>query len=203
MSRRSATGAFGAGRAVGVAGLLLAVAACGSGAQEQVLREPAPRSAPGSGAPTPWDPGALLEKPCHALTAEQLLDLGIASGTGERQPETPHGPTCRWSDRFTGPTDSSTDVTFPVSKDSGADVRGSGGQQRELRPVGGRPTVATIRTVDVPETAAACDVVVEVEGDEAVLVRVAAGGSSPFRADVCARAVTVAEHVLATVESDA
>lgn len=203
MNRPSATGSSAAGRVVGVLGLLLAVAACGSGAPEQVVREPASRSASGAGAASPWDPGVFLENPCRALTAEQLLDLGIASGTGERQPEAPHGPTCRWSDRFIGPTDSSTDVTFPVSEDSQADARGSGGQERELRPVGGRPTVATVRTVDVPEAAAGCDVTVEVAGDEAVLVHVATGGSSPFRADVCARAVTVTEHVLATVESNA
>lgn len=91
MSRRSAAGVFGAGRVVGVAGLLLVVGACGSGAPEQVVREPASRSAPGAGEPTPWDPGVLLENPCRALTAEQLLDLGIASGTGERQPEVPRG----------------------------------------------------------------------------------------------------------------
>ncbi|WP_187352009.1 DUF3558 domain-containing protein [Allosaccharopolyspora coralli] len=193
---------FGAGRAVGVVGLSLAVTACGGGAAEQVVSEPAPRPPPGSGpatSTTPWDPGPLLENPCRALTAEQLLDLGIASGTGERQPDAPDGPTCRWSDRFTGPTDSSTDVTFP---EPGEPSPETGGQERELRPVGGRLTVATIRTADVPDAASACDVSVDVDGDDAVLVRVVAGGSSPFGADVCARAVTVAENVLATAESD-
>lgn len=197
-------------RAACTVGLLLAVGGCAGGsAQESQPQRSAPLSARSAGAvPTienPLDTSAFHREPCRVLTAEDLLALGMATGTGEPEPEAALGPGCRWSDRFTGPSDSSIDVTFA---DGGGLAetyarRDTFSYFRELPPVHGRPTVAAGTTTGggPPETEGTCAVAVGVSQDRSVLVEVVAGAASPHRADPCGRAVAAADLVMRAVEA--
>lgn len=164
------------------------------------------------GAPRVPDPLATAEfqrNPCRTLTPGQVGELGVGDTRGEPDLAATGGPTCEWSDRFTGPSDSTTAVTYAVDS---AGLKYLYSQRkvyeyfRPLASVGGYPALAAASLAPdtpSPERAGTCSVHVGVTNELFVTTQITTGEKSPHRTDPCGRAREVATEVVRTLKGSA
>lgn len=188
------------------------LAGCGSGSDTtDTSKQPATSSVNMHGAPKvqePLDTEAFQQKPCSTLKPAQLRGIKMGSTKGESDDST-GGPSCEWTDRFTGPSDSTIQVTYMVN---GAGLKYVYQQKdvfeyfRELPPIQGYPAVAgssLAPQTPTPEKAGSCDVHVGVTNDLVVLTQITLGDESPYQDDPCGRARDVATEVVKTLKAGA
>ncbi|SDR16838.1 Protein of unknown function [Actinopolyspora saharensis] len=186
------------------------LAGCGSGAgTTDTSEQPATSSVDMHGAPevqNPLDTKAFQQKPCATLKPAQLRGLKMGDTKGESDDST-GGPSCTWTDRFAGPSDSTVQVTYMVN---GAGLKHVYQQKdvfeyfRELSQIEGYPAVAgssLAPQTPTPEEAGSCDVNVGVKNDLVVLTQITLGDDSPYQGDPCGRARDVATEVVKTLKA--